>query len=200
MPSEKDSYQQYIFYYLTSTNSAISLLAMRRHLEIATNVAIVIFLGFISIDYGVGFIRARTKVPSLPIQIKAGDQLVGLPINWRSHARTLVLALRYGCHYCQDSVPFYKHLLDLQAVGRLGDVRISAIFPDDATIAAHTLQGENLKLDLVPAVDFSRFRIFATPTAILVDSEGHVQRVWVGELNAKSEGALVASVSGEAAR
>lgn len=168
---------------------------MRRRLEIATNVAIVIFLGFISIDYGVGFIRARTKAPSSPVEIKAGDQLVGLPIDWRSHARTLVLALRYGCHYCQESAPFYKHLLDLQAAGQLGDVRISAIFPDDATVAAHTLQIENLKLDLVPAVDFARLRIFSTPTAMLVDPEGHVQHVWVGELNAQRQGALVASLS-----
>lgn len=173
---------------------------MRRRLEIGTNLAIVIFLGFLSIDYGLGFIRARTKVSSLPLQIKAGDQLVGLPINWRSHARTLVLALRYGCHYCEESAPFYKHLLDLQAAGRLGDVRISAIFPDDATVAAHTLQDEDLKLYLVPGVDFARFRIFSTPTAMLVDPEGHVQRVWVGELNAKRQGALVASLGGEEAR
>lgn len=168
--------------------------------EYATNVAIVIFLGFLSIDYGVGFIRARARAPSLPVQIKAGDQLVVLPINWRSHARTLVLALRYGCHYCQESAPFYKRLLDLQAVGRLGNVRISAIFPDDSTVAAHTLQGEGLKLDLVPAVDFARLRILSTPTAMLVDPEGHVQRVWVGELNAKRQGALIASLSGEEGR
>jgi hypothetical protein len=49
-----------------------------------------------------------------PRAVAAGDHLANLPgIDWSQHRRTLLLVLNTGCHFCQDSVPFYQKLLAL---------------------------------------------------------------------------------------
>lgn len=103
---------------------------MKQRIEVVANIAIIVFLVSIGVLYFVSFLRSRPKTSAVPNEVKVGEQLAALPgYNWRSHAHTLVLALRYGCHYCEESAPFYRHLLNLQAGGQFGDLRIIANLP-----------------------------------------------------------------------
>lgn len=161
---------------------------MKQKLETATNICIIIFLVIVGGNYLKGRISPR---PDLS-QIKIGDELSSLPgYNWNSHPRTLVLALRYGCHYCEDSAPFYKRLIDLETSAQVKDVHIIAAFPDDAVVVQRALQIEGLSLDYIASVSFRDLKISATPTAILVDQHARVTEAWVGQLSGSEEQRLM---------
>src|SRR6185369_4484157 len=48
---------------------------------------------------------------TIPKEARIAD---ALPIEYKTHSRTLILALDKDCVYCERSVGFYKRLLDLQ--------------------------------------------------------------------------------------
>lgn len=67
----------------------------------------------IMVALGVGAVVLTQNVaPSrAPHSVAAGDHLANIPsLDWSQHRRTLVLVLNTGCHYCQESVPFYQRL------------------------------------------------------------------------------------------
>jgi hypothetical protein len=166
---------------------------MRQKLEQLTNIAIIAFV----LVVGGLYLKDRFHPPVQagrvqPPAIKAGDALPNLPgYDWHSSGRTLVLALRNGCHFCEDSAPFYKKLLDLQKTGNLKGVHIIAIFPDDRSVAQKMMQKEGLSLDIIPAVNFQVLKILGTPTAILTDQSGRVVNTWLGELKETQQQALL---------
>lgn len=135
---------------------------MTRKIELVTNIAILLFVAVV----GTIYIRDRYLPPKPPPEVKAGDQLTALPgYSWSSHPHTLVLAVRYGCHYCEDSAPFCKKLAQLETSGQLKDVHIIAVFPDDEIVARKTLELGGLSLDVRSSVSFAAFKIRGTPTA-----------------------------------
>ena len=90
-------------------------------------------------------ISGASRNSQQPQLIAAGQELPRLSgYRWSSHKRTLVLALRKGCHYCQDSVPFYRQLVALENSGALRDVHILAIFPDPKDVVGALLESEQL--------------------------------------------------------
>jgi thioredoxin-related protein len=111
--------------------------------------------------------------------------------DWRSHRKTLVLALRDGCHYCKDSASFYKRLSELERSDAIKDFHILAVFPDPSEIVSDLLKSEQLDLDSISSVDFEELGVTGTPTAVLVDQSGRVLELWVGELDDKGQQTLV---------
>ncbi|MGA3189127.1 MAG: hypothetical protein ABSF22_18635 [Bryobacteraceae bacterium] len=62
-----------------------------------------------------GFVVYRSFIhPTEAVQAAepaVGTILPALPgYNWDQHSETLVLAMRTGCHFCEDSLPFYRDL------------------------------------------------------------------------------------------
>jgi hypothetical protein len=117
-------------------------------------------------------------------EIAGGQQLPRLAgYDWRSHKRTLVLALRDGCHYCEESAPFYRSMAALERDGRFGDIHILAVFPDHPAVVNKVPESEQLNVEAIPSIDLAALGVIATPTALLVDQAGMVLSVRVGELN-----------------
>jgi hypothetical protein len=85
---------------------------VKEKLEAATNLVVIALACVV----GYYFWQAhRTPQSPLPESVKVGDQLPGLAVyDWKTHPRTLVLALRNGCHFCEASMPFYRKLADLE--------------------------------------------------------------------------------------
>jgi hypothetical protein len=125
-------------------------------------------------------------------RIAVGQQLASFgKYDWHSHTTTLVLALRKGCHYCEDSAPFYRKLTDLENSGEIKNAHLLAIFPDSLDDVRNTLQSESLVLESIPSFDFGVLGIEGTPTAILVDNAGKILDVWVGELSLSQQRTLL---------
>lgn len=75
------------------------------------------------------------------------------------------------------------------------DADIIAALPDDSASTQKFLRSEGLStLDSVSSVPLTAFNVLGTPTAILVNSNGQVLKVWVGLLSKNREESLVSSI------
>lgn len=70
--------------------------------------------------------RARRLTDAAARIIAPGETLDGriLGVDWARNQRTLVLAISTVCHFCKDSLPFYR---EIGATGT--DVRLVAVLP-----------------------------------------------------------------------
>ncbi len=127
----------------------------------------------------------------------SGEDL-SLPVlrayNWKAHDRTLVLALRNGCHYRDESMPFYRKLAKLEQSNQI-DAHLVAVFPDGPAVVRQVVETQQLTIEVVPGIQLGQVKVQGTPTLMLVDEQGRVSKVWVGELPAAGEAEVIAAIS-----
>ncbi len=109
--------------------------------------------------------------------------------------RALVVAVQPGCHFCNDSMTFYKRLLD-ERNQKGSPVRFVAAVPnaEKPADAQKIVSDESEKFAAVGAqpdkmvnLDFAAIKVPGTPTMVLVDNSGKVLNVWVGKLDGDGE-------------
>ncbi len=85
---------------------------MKTKIEVVANVIVIL----LAVVIGSVFFKDRFTTPAPESsQVKGGDRLPSMDgWDWGAHDRTLVFALRKGCHFCEDSAPFYQRLLAQQ--------------------------------------------------------------------------------------
>jgi hypothetical protein len=149
----------------------------------------------LAVVIGSVFLMDRFASPGLgPNEIKAGDKLLGLrAYNWKAHERTLVLALRNGCHFCEASMPFYRRLAKLEQSNQIG-VHLIAVFPDNPAVVRQVVETQQLTIEVLPAFELGQVKVQATPTLMLVDEQGRVSKVWMGQLPAAEEAEVIAAI------
>src|SRR5260370_13262580 len=120
---------------------------MKNKVEVAANVVVIL----LAVVIGSVFLMERFAAPGPgPNEVKVGDQLPGLhAYNWNAHERTLVLALRNGCHSCEASMPFYRKLTQLEQSNQIG-VHPIPVFPPDPALPPHPAQTPPLTTHLLP--------------------------------------------------
>src|SRR5260370_25183232 len=131
----------------------------------------------VGVVIGSGFRKERFAYPGPAAnEVKVGDQLPGLPVyNWKAHDRTLVLALRNGCHFCEASMPFYRRLAKLEQSNQIG-VHLIAVFPDDPAVVRQVVETQQLTIEVVAGFELGQVKVQATPTLMLVDEQGRVSK------------------------
>jgi len=107
--------------------------------------------------------------------------------------RALVLALSPTCHFCNDSMPFYKQLLD-QRNQKGSAVKVIAAVPGDDVKSDEekNFTSHGIQPDSIIAVDFKKIKVPGTPTVLLVDNQGKILDVWVGKLDGSREREVLA--------
>ena len=161
-------------------------------IEVAANLAIFVVCGLIgwtllthkSLPSGWGREATRLEGVTLP-------PLPGY--HWGDHQKTLVLAIRKGCHYCDSSLPFYKQLSGLEKSNTL-HVHLLAVMPDDRASGAAYLQSGGVSVEAVFNQPLSSIRVSGTPTLFLVDAKGRIEHSWVGQLTPQGEKDVIAAV------
>jgi hypothetical protein len=111
------------------------------------------------------------RIPALKAMVPAGAD------------RALVIAVSPLCHFCNESMPFYKQLVDRRNQSGSG-VKVIAAVPNAQAREDElkTFQAGGVVPDGVVPADFSSLKVPGTPTLMLVDRDGRVLGVWVGKL------------------
>jgi hypothetical protein len=157
---------------------------MKNKTETVANVIVIAF----AVVVGSVFLKDRLS-PATPESdvVKTGDKLAKLVgWDWGAHDQTLVLGLRKGCHFCEDSAPFYQRLIAQQHEGGSNST-IVAVFPDAADTAKEVLQSEGLGVQALGGVPLETMKMSGTPTLLLVDRRGTVLNAWIGMLSPRQE-------------
>ena len=92
---------------------------------------------------------------------------------------SLVLVLSTTCHFCKDSLPFYKDL----ASKSLERFNVVAVLPQPLAEAQVYLQQAAVPTTHVISTELGGMGVAGTPAVLLLDRTGKVSDAWVGKLD-----------------
>lgn len=116
--------------------------------------------------------------------LKTGQVVKINGVNWAQSRHTLVLALQTTCHYCAASAPFYKQLMR----GRDPVVwQAVAVLPQPVDRATAYMRTEGYSIPQVRQMNLNLIGIAGTPTLLLVNQKGRLEKRWVGQLSPTGE-------------
>ncbi len=153
---------------------------VRKRIELVSNLVIVCVAVGLGITLFINHVlRPATPSvlrPSIGARLAIGDTTT-------SFDKTVVIALRQDCPYCEASAPFYKELLS--AGTAKGTIHFIVALPlgNDTNYPAKL----GLAITDIRLVEFSALHLSATPTLVALDRDGRVTNVWVGELSSKGQ-------------
>jgi len=159
-----------------------------KKIEFAANIAIVL----VACVVVVFFIRNyKAGKSGQPHAIAVGTQFALKDIHWEAGRKNIVLALSTTCHYCNESAEFYRQLVkQCEAHG----VRTIAVLPQTVNEAQAYLAGKGFRVDEVRQSSLLALEITGTPTLLLIDGQGKVERVWFGKLPPEKEKDVLAKL------
>ncbi len=166
-------------------------------LDTVANIAIILVCAIAAVVLVRNQFFPRTaQQPGMPPQVEKGEQYAQLKALVPAGSnRALVVAVQPGCHFCNDSLPFYKTIID-QRNQKNSPVKFIAAVPtnDKPEDAKKLVDDESQKFagagaqpDGMVNIDFAAIKVPGTPTLLLVDNNGKVLNVWVGKLDAGGE-------------
>ena len=130
-----------------------------------------------------------------PLNPGSPEALVGKTISipgvrFSSGQDSLVLGISSACHFCKDSLPFYRQLAT-QAQGR---INIVAVLPQPQSEAEAFVRGAGLSGIQVVSAPLASIGVSGTPTLLLVDGAGKVKSVWVGKQDEAGQRKILAAM------
>ena len=131
----------------------------------------------------------QPEPPPRPGQAEVGDTLASLKqVLPAGTERAMVVALSPTCHFCNESMPFYKKLID-ERNSKSSPVKVIAAVPNEQAKAEENKKfaEAGVKPDQVVTMDFASIKVPGTPTVLHVDNNGKVLDVWVGKLDSGGE-------------
>jgi len=154
-------------------------------LEKVTNYAVLLLCGLV----GAHVIYANRYLvispPSPAGSYQAGQRLTGTSaLSFKAAPKTLILVTASTCHYCSESMPFYQHL---RGLAQSSGVRMVAVTAEKVDLNRDYLSRNGVTVDSVVSDVDAKVRVAATPTLILVGSDGTILQSWIGKLNPKQE-------------
>lgn len=123
-----------------------------------------------------------------PTTYEPGDRI---PIiqgqDYGSYDRTLILYLNSGCRFCTESMTFYRAIAD-ELKTRRHAVQVVAIAIESEVAIQTYLTQYGVRVDKAASVTGSEWsKLRATPTILIVDHQGIVEKAWVGKLPNRDE-------------
>ena len=156
-----------------------------KRIELVANLAIII----VAILLGVVLVRSLLLSRHQPNQEtvnsspRPGTKLSLPAVDWKGNGRTLLFALSTRCHFCTESAPFYKQLVEQRGAG----VRFVAVFPQPVTEGEKYLKNLGVRSDQVKQEPPESLGISGTPTLILVNDSGMITDSWIGKLSTEKQ-------------
>lgn len=166
---------------------------VHKKLELITNVAIIIVsVLFATVLVSRFFNVEKSSDVSAQSQIEANTKFEMTGVDWTSHEKNVVLAFSTKCRFCIESVDFYRQLS--AKIGGSGGERLIIVSPQPKDEISKFFEKAGIAVGEIIQTQLSDVSINGTPTLVLVNREGIVQKVWVGRLPPDGEAEVAASL------
>ncbi len=165
----------------------ISMNKLSKRINLVANLAIALVVILIAIVFARNYLLApRPAAGAEDYRIPVGTRVSLSGIDWAKNGQTLLLVLRKGCRFCEESAPFYRRLATEAATNK-SRVRIVAVLPQEVDESKQYLSSLGVSTDEVRQSALDALGVQGTPTVILVNAQGEVQASWAGKLPAAQE-------------
>lgn len=151
----------------------------------------IIVLGSLVLIGSLIFLRIANTANLVAGTMAPGTRIDVPGITWQDTRRTVVLALSTRCPYCTASAYFYRRL---KSSADVKGYRLVAVFPQPSDEARSYLESLHLEVLEIRELPLNRLGVTATPTLIVVDSQGRIVSAWVGQLSPAMEAAVVSTL------
>jgi len=135
----------------------------------------------------IALLLERRFVPaSNPSAMAQGSKLIGKPldvpgVDWKAHPVRTVLYMSTHCHFCLDSMAYYRRLAEARSKsGAL--VPLTVVSLDAPEDIKGLLSAEHVAADGVYKLPSADPRLRSTPMLLIADSKGIVRRAYIGKL------------------
>lgn len=166
--------------------------------KIAQKIELASHIAIITVAVLIGMVLVKnhllpTKTNSSSNKATAGetveDGMVGKAISlpdmdWKSGNQTLVLVLSTGCHFCTESAPFYKGVIQKR---NQWSTRLVAVLPQPVEAGRKYLSDLGITVDEVRQATPASLGVRGTPTLLLVNKDGVITSSWRGKLPPEKE-------------
>jgi peroxiredoxin len=159
--------------------------ALAKKIELAANIGIVITAILVGILFVKNYWQPQTGTQRT---VALGSKFALKDVSWQANDKNLVLAVSTTCHFCTESAPFYRKLVEQC---KQQHVHTIAVLPQTPAEAQAYLGGEGVAVDEIRQAPLSTLDVSGTPTLVLVDHAGVVKHVWVGKLPSTKEDDVV---------
>jgi thioredoxin-related protein len=156
---------------------------LQRKVELAANVAIILvslLLGYFLIQKF--FVQQKPQQP--PTEIAKGTKISLPDVDWQANQKILLLVLQKGCHFCSESMPFYKTLVEKS---KEKGVKLIAVLPNSREESLQYLKENGVEIQEIKQAQLNSINVRGTPTLILVNDKGEVANSWIGKLPSQKE-------------
>lgn len=165
-----------------------------KRIELTANVAIIalaVILGYALIS--------KYFAGTEPVREPAAGPVLGTEIGldgveWANAEKHLILGFSKTCRFCLESMEFYSQLSSKKE-GR-ENIRFIVVSEQPVAEISEIFNANNIKVDQYVQAGLAGLNINATPTLVLVGSDGSVQGKWVGRLRPEAEAELFAALFG----
>lgn len=165
----------------------------RKILEIASNLAIVLVVALLGVFvFQRNFDRPIKPSPGMSDFIKPGSRLAFSGLDWGKSDRNLLLVLSANCRFCTESSTFYRRIVAQNDDS--SKLRILAVFPQETNEAKQFLIQNEITVDAVVSASPAELMVKGTPSLLLVDSTGIVQKTWVGKIPPEKEPEVLSTI------
>jgi thioredoxin-related protein len=157
---------------------------LSKKLEIGAHIAIIVVAILVSVVLVKNYLlphrdQPDTRSDTRP-QVSAGTRLSVPDIDWAKNGRTLMVVLSTNCRFCTASAPLYQQIA--QETSQRQDIKVIALFPQPVADAEKYLSSLGVAISEVKQITPDVVGVRGTPTLLLVDNTGTVQKVWIGKL------------------
>lgn len=143
--------------------------------------------------------RSDASAPSSQVERRptrptyaSGERLAGLDqVDFSRTEKTVVIFATTYCPYCINSMPFYRTLTG-DAGRTRGAFQVVVVGPEPIDTLTGFVRQHQLQVDGVVSVPPGQLKVWGTPTLIVTNRKGAVERVWVGEQGPAARAAIAA--------
>jgi len=120
---------------------------------------------------------------------RPGTSIVLPQVRWSATKYNVVLAISTDCHYCRESAAFYHNLAALPE-----QANVIIVSNDDRAAIERFLKSQAISASQIVYAAFEDIGVRGTPTVLVVNQSGVVQKVLAGKQSPEEEAKFLSQV------